>query len=184
MSKRKLFLITFLLTAGVLLGVIYVNRPAPLPKMVRINDNLYITSQLKPESIVDLRIPPIRTIVDLRPDGEAKNQPSSAEIELAAKRNFLAFHYIPVPHGAIPNDAVRKLGEVLSHEEAKPALLYCRTGNRAVRTFALAEASRAGGPGCDEIIRMVHDAGFSADDLKENITQRISQRSATQTVRQ
>ena len=48
-----------------------------------------------------------------------------------------------------------------------------------MRTFALVEASRVDGPSYDDIIKMVKQAGFSADDLKDNINERISKRKTT-----
>jgi uncharacterized protein (TIGR01244 family) len=179
MSKLKLFFISFLLTTGGLLTFIYLQRPQPsltsFPKLVPIATDLFLTSQLKPENIPSLRDRGIKTVVDMRPDGEAWNQAPSSTIEAISKGNGLNFYYIPVPHESIPLGAVDALAEALSHE-AKPAFLYCRTGRRAVRLFALVEASRVDGPSADAIIGMVRAAGFSADDLKDDIAQRLAHR--------
>ena len=181
--KLKLFFASLLLTAGLTLGMIYINRPKGSPQRERtspvkyITDKVYLTSQLKPEDIRLLKGFLIKTLVDIRPDGEGKDQASSEEIALASKENGLGFHYIPVPHEGIPENAVLELRRVLS-EEAAPVLLYCRTGRRAVRLFALEEASRPGGPSVDSILTLVRDAGFSADDLKDDITRYFAERNA------
>jgi hypothetical protein len=52
-----------------------------------------------------------------------------------------------------------------------------------VRLFALVEAMRPNGPARDDILQMVHDAGFSADDLKDDITRRIAGRSNSDTAK-
>ena len=185
MTKLKLFLLSLLLTTGALMTVIYIHRPkAPpssAPELVYIANGLFLTSQLKPENMRALKDRGIKTIVDIRPDGEATDQASSSEIAFASKDNGLGFHYIPVPHESIPDGAVDALKDVLSRE-AMPAVLYCRTGRRAVRLFALVEASRVGGPSTDAIVEMVRAAGFSADDLRDDIAQRLSHRSSTQAV--
>jgi len=94
----------------------------------------------------------------------------------AAARNWgLGFHYIPVPHESIPAEDVVALGKALN-PEVLPACLYCRTGRRAVRLYALVQASRSGGPNANEILEMVKNAGFSAEDLKDEIAQRIAHR--------
>src|SRR4051794_33628535 len=141
MPKTKLFFISFILTTCLVGGLIYVNRPRGMrmQDLVRISDTLSITSQLQPNDVRFVRQRGIRILVDIRPDGESPDQAPSSEIELAAKTNDLAFHYIPVPHDEIPQSAVTALGNVLS-QEVGPALLYCRTGRRAVRLFALVEA--------------------------------------------
>lgn len=80
-----------------------------------------------------------------------------------------------MPHESIPDGAVDALGEALS-QEARPAVLYCRTGRRAVRLYALEEASRVDGPNTEAILQMVRAAGFSADDLQDTIEQRLAHR--------
>ncbi len=185
MSKLKLFAFALLLTTGSLLAVIYVNRPdrpgTEAPELVQLSEDLFLTSQLKPEHIRSLMNQGIRSVIDIRPDGEAADQPSSETLALAANRRRLTFHYVPVPHGTIPEEAVDALSDALS-KAPRPSVLYCRTGRRAARTFALAEASRADGLNAEEIIELVRTAGFSADDLREQIAQRISKRTTTPAV--
>jgi uncharacterized protein (TIGR01244 family) len=181
MSKRQLFLLSMLVTIGVSLTYYYFNRPGrfPAPQLVPITEGVFVTSQLKPENVSALRREGIATVIDIRPDGEAANQPSSSQIGTASRRARMRFHYIPVPHESIPEKAVAELDKALS-EQAKPVVLYCRTGRRAVRLFALVQASRSDGPESGEILQMVRNAGFSADDLKEEIAQRLSHRHAPQ----
>jgi protein tyrosine phosphatase (PTP) superfamily phosphohydrolase (DUF442 family) len=75
----------------------------------------------------------------------------------------------------VPKPAVEALQVALADRTAQ-TVLYCRTGNRAIRALALVEASRTGGPTAVAINTMVRDAGFSADDLKPEIDERIAQR--------
>lgn len=184
MSKKRLFFLSVVVTAAVLVVKIYLNRPGRnRPELVAISDGVFLTSQLQPAGIPYLRKDyQIKTVVDFRPDGEAADQPSSAQIASSTRRYSIDFHYIPVPHESIPDDAVAGLSEVLS-PDALPAVLYCRTGRRAVRTFALARASQADGPGLEAIMEMVRAAGFAADDLKSNIAERIAHRSSPPTLK-
>ena len=178
MSNFRLFILTFLVTTGVLTTYFYFNRDkSAVPKLVPVADGVFLTSQLQPANLPRLRYR-IRTIVDIRPDGEAKEQASSEEIAEAAKEYSVSFHYIPVPHESIPDSAVEALVDVLAND-AKPVLLYCRTGRRAARTFALAEASQGNGPDANAICKMVVTAGYSAEDLRGEINERISKRHHT-----
>lgn len=179
MTALKLFSLSVAVTVVTLLVVICVTYPARrlVPTDLKpITGSLSVTSQLKPENIGFLRRRRVNTVVDIRPDGEDSDQTPSSEIERAAKESGMNFHYIPVPHGPIPADAVHKLNEVLTSGVAGRVVLYCRTGNRAVRTYALTEASRPGGQDTDAILAMVRKAGFSADDLQGEINQRIAYR--------
>ena len=189
LSDARLFWLTVGITAVLFLLSIAVLQRARvksyrsssiLPaQLVPVNENTFISAQLKPDDILALERRGIQTIVDIRPDGEDAGQPSSAQLAKIAEGHKIHFHYIPVPHGTIPEEAVQQLQEVLA-EPVGPAVLYCRTGRRAVRLFALVEASRHDGPDTKAILKMVQHAGFSAIDLKEDIARRISQRSDTQ----
>jgi uncharacterized protein (TIGR01244 family) len=139
-----------------------------------LSDTVAATSQLKPENFSFLRRQRIWRIVDLRPDGEAADQPSSEVMKRAAAAQNMEFAYVPIPHESIPDASVDALTAAL--QDHGFTVLYCRSGRRAVRTFALVEASRPGGPSVEEILKMVVDAGFTAEDLKANIIQRIAAR--------
>lgn len=181
MVKTKLFFGSFGVTLCALLILFFINRP-PSARIARatlqpISDRVFVTAQLQTEQIPELIRQGIVTLIDLRPDGEAKDQPSSSEMKNAAELRGLKFFYIPVPHGDIPDKAVTALRDTLSDHNQR-ALLYCRTGRRAVRTFALVEASRPDGPTAEAILKMVSKAGFSADDIANEITERIKHRNA------
>lgn len=177
MSHLKLFGLTFLCTIIVSLGYFYMvrrNEDSLQPKLIKITDQVFLTSQLKPGSMPFLRRQHINMVIDMRPDGEAEDQPSSEQMGASAKTVGMKFHYIPVPHDSIPDKAVEALRVLLKKETAM--VLYCRTGRRAVRLYALAEASQAGGPNADEILGRVKTAGFDAADLSSEIARRIAER--------
>lgn len=177
--KTKLFFGSFAVTLCAFLTVFFINRRpnSLLTKLQLVGDHVFVTAQLRPNDISKLKYQGITTVVDLRPDGEAKDEPSSTVMKIAAERSGLKFFYIPVPHENIPDTAVAQLQDALS-DQNQLTLLYCHTGRRAVRTFALAEASRPDGPTADAILKMVSRAGFSADDIANEITQRIAHRNA------
>jgi uncharacterized protein (TIGR01244 family) len=114
-------------------------------------------------------------VIGLRPDGEARGQPSSAAVHKEAERHGLTFVYIPTPRSAIPDEIVESLSKALAAADG-PVLLYCRSGSRAARVWALAEASRPGGPDKAFIARAVSDAGQKIDDLVPRIEARIAAR--------
>jgi uncharacterized protein (TIGR01244 family) len=82
-----------------------------------------------------------------------------------------------VPHGEIPEQAVTRLREALDRQQG-PVLLYCRSGKRAARTWALAEASRPNGLPAEAIVAAVRGAGQEADDLRPRIDAAVAARGA------
>jgi uncharacterized protein (TIGR01244 family) len=177
-SERPVFLPSVLLGAlGASLALLVWFGLLDHPKdrtFRQLSAGVYVTEQVGPQDLPDLA-DRFAVVVDLRPDGEAQDQASSAEIGDAARALGLAFFYVPVPHEAIPPDAVTRLGDALD-ETTGDALLYCRSGKRATRTFALVQASDPDGPTADEILGMVRDAGYSAEDLRAEIAARIAKR--------
>lgn len=136
---------------------------------------VHVRDQIALETVGALDRDGYRTLINLRPDGEDQNQPASAAVESAAVNAGLTYAYIPTPHGDIPDSVVDDLARALAKSE-RPAVLYCRSGKRATRVWALAEASRSGGPSIAEITTAVKSAGQTVDDLMPRIEKRFSER--------
>lgn len=138
-------------------------------------DRVWVAGQVTPAQLAALAARGFRTVIDLRPDGEAAGQPSSAQMQAAARAAGLAFAYIPVAHGPIHADAADKLGRTLVAAD-RHVLIYCASGRRAARTWALAEASRRGGLDEAAILAAVKGAGQDASELQAEIAQRVAAR--------
>lgn len=177
LKLRWTFLLAALLgMAGVIVAALATRTPPAAEAEVHpLPGGVWVAEQVTPAQLADLDGKGFRAVVDLRPDGEAAGQPSSLQVGRAAHDAGLAFQYIPVPHGPIPADAVEQLARALSTSN-KPILLYCHSGRRAARTWALAEASRAGGLAEDAILQAVAQAGQDAGDLRPEIARRIARR--------
>jgi uncharacterized protein (TIGR01244 family) len=136
---------------------------------------VWISGQITAQQVDELKSQGIKTIVALRPDGEVPAQPASSSIDAAARSAGLAFAYAPVAGSDIPASAVDAVSRAIARPD-NTVLLYCRSGSRAARTWALAEASRMGGLEAEAIESVVQSAGQSADDLREQIAARIATR--------
>lgn len=136
---------------------------------------VYVRDQVALDAVAKLQGKGMRALINLRPDGEDQNQAPSAAVESAATTAGLAYAYIPTPHGDIPDTVVDELAKALAKTD-RPAVLYCRSGKRATRVWALAEASRTGGPSIAEIVAAVKSAGQTVDDLMPRIEKRFSER--------
>lgn len=176
-SKRVLFGLAILAGMSLVLArPLYekFSRPPPA-KVHHLHANISVSEQLKPEEIPELRERGFATIIDLRPDGEAVGQASSAEMASAARAKRMQFVYVPVPHGAIPDSAVAALDKALENSSGD-VLLYCRSGKRAARTWGLVEASHVGGMDGRAILAAIKTGGQNADDLSEDVARRIAAR--------
>ncbi len=148
------------------------DRALPLHPLAR---DISITEQLRPEAMRQLTADGFATVIDMRPDGEAADEPRSSVMASAAQANHLHFAYVPVPHGDIPDSVVASLKTALVANPG-PVLLYCRSGRRAARSWSLVEASKAGGMSTDEILAAVKSTGQTADDLHDAIARRVQAR--------
>ena len=166
--------------AAVVLAIAAVNRPRPHASLEAkpLVGDVWVSEQIQAGDFGVLKQKQFKSIIDLRPDGEAPNQPASFRVEWFAKSSGMTFAYVPVPHGDIPAQSVDALSTALASAQ-KPTLLYCRSGKRAARTWALVEASRNGGMDAAAIEAAVASVGQSADDLHQLISTRIAARAAT-----
>ncbi len=140
-----------------------------------LGNNIFVRDQMMPQDVSQAAQHNVTLIAALRPDGEAAGQPSSQEMAQAAKQAGIAFHYIPVAPGSIPTEEAAKLSAALKGHKG-PVILYCRSGLRAVRTWALAEAQNPQGAELETILSTAKKAGFTVDDLKDILKQQIEAR--------
>ena len=125
----------------------------------RLTNELAVAGQVNPSDIPGLAAQGIRAIICNRPDGEAPDQPTYAEMEKAAAANGIKIVYQPVVMTAISDADAEAFGKLLD-ELPKPVLVYCRSGMRSATLWAL---SQAGTLPVEEIVEAAAMAGY---DLK------------------
>ena len=139
-----------------------------------------VGGQVLPADVASLRTAGYRTLVNMRPDGEAADQPPSDAVASAAREAGLAYAYVPTPAANLADEVIDDLSRTLATAEG-PVFIYCRSGTRVARAWALAEASRPGGLDRDGIIDAVSKAGFNVDDLLPRIDTRLAARHSVST---
>jgi uncharacterized protein (TIGR01244 family) len=102
----------------------------------------------------------IRMIVNNRPDGEESGQPSSAELEGAARAAGLDYRHIPIS-GGFPPQRVEAMAEAL---EQGPVLAFCRSGTRSTFLWALARAAR--GAPAEDSVKAAAAAGYDLEPIR------------------
>jgi uncharacterized protein (TIGR01244 family) len=177
-GTRRYLIGSLVLAAGCMLGMpAHAQEVQAAPIQAKaLTPNIAISEQVNPASAAAVARQGYTTVIDLRPDGESADQPSSSEVGKAVRGQGLQFHYIPVANGApISDAAVEQLAKALSGSSG-PVLMYCRSGKRAARTWSLVEASRPGGMQPAEILAAVKAAGQPSDDLETQIRKRFAER--------
>jgi uncharacterized protein (TIGR01244 family) len=127
----------------------------------RLSEQVLVAGQIDPADVAEAARSGIAAIVNNRPDGEEPGQPTSGEIEAAARAAGLAYHHIPVSGGIAP-DEVERLASVL--EEQPRVLIFCRSGTRSTWLWALAEARR--GADGETLIAQAAEAGYDLEPLR------------------
>ena len=123
----------------------------------RLDDKTLIDGQISHADIAALKAEGVTMIVNNRPDGEDVGQPTSAEIEAAARDAGLDYRHVPIARGMGPAD-VEAMRNAIHAAGAGKMFAYCRTGNRSALAWAVAKSED--GTSRDELERCVGDAGF------------------------
>lgn len=127
-----------------------------------------VTTQVTPAAIVAAKAAGFRAIINNRPDREEPEQPSSAELEAAAKAAGLEYHHIPVVPGQFGDAQIDAFCDAIGGC-AKPALAFCKSGMRATSLWALSQAGRLT---TDEILRQASACGYDLTPLVSRIEAR------------
>jgi uncharacterized protein (TIGR01244 family) len=122
----------------------------------RIDERTLVAGQIRPEDLAKAKAEGVTMIVNNRPDGEQAGQPSSAELEAAARAAGLGYRHIPVASG-FSAEQVRAMAEALEEAEGR-VLAFCLSGTRSTFLWALARAQQ--GEDGEELIGKAAAAGY------------------------
>lgn len=130
-------------------------------ELKRINDHVSVSGQIQPEEVAELKGEGFVAIVNNRPDGEAADQPSGAQIAAAAEAAGIDYHFIPMGRAGVDQEMIDNTRAALDGARG-PVLCYCRTGTRSTTLWALAQAGRMP---ADDIIAAAANAGYDISHL-------------------
>ena len=128
----------------------------------RVTDQLSVSPQISLEDLPRAAALGFTLVINNRPDGEDPAQPSSAQVEAAAKAAGLAYAYIPV-RGAPTPDQVTTERSILENHEG-PVLAFCRSGTRSIITWSLGEAMD-GARSREELVTLGQQAGYDLNGV-------------------
>ncbi|WP_353172214.1 TIGR01244 family sulfur transferase [Acinetobacter rudis] len=103
------------------------------------SESVGFAGQIGPEHVNQVVEKGFKSIINNRPDFEGgSEQPSSAQIEEAARQAGLDYVFQPIVAGQITEVDVRTFA---NHYNTlpKPILMFCRTGNRSNNLYQIAK---------------------------------------------
>ena len=123
----------------------------------RITDDVSVAPQISVADVAEAARAGFKGIINNRPDGEEPGQPTSAQIEAAARDAGIAYAHIPVvgSPGPAQVEAVREIVDAADG----PILAFCRSGTRSIVTWSIGEA-QSGALSRGEIVMLGRAAGY------------------------
>ena len=99
-----------------------------------------VAPQLTPSAMAEAAQAGFKSVVNNRPDFEhGPDQPTSAQIEAAARAAGLEYRHLPVDGGYQSPEEIAAMATLLA-ELPRPLLMFCRSGARSTRLYAAATA--------------------------------------------
>jgi uncharacterized protein (TIGR01244 family) len=123
----------------------------------KVTDDFSVAPQIETADLATAAGLGFRLVINNRPDAEQPGQPTSAEMQAAARAAGL--DYVHIPFVGRPTaeqaEAVRKAAEGAKG----PVLAFCRSGTRSITAWSLGQA-QAGARSRDELIGLAAGAGY------------------------
>jgi uncharacterized protein (TIGR01244 family) len=105
-----------------------------------IDTDVCVAPQLHPDAMAAAARAGFRSVVNNRPDFEGDaGQPTSAQIEAAARAAGLEYRHLPVSSAHQSPEEIAAFA-ALCKELPRPMLLFCRSGARSTRLYHAAQA--------------------------------------------
>ena len=123
----------------------------------QLDDKTLVDGQIGPDDVATLKAMGVTLIVNNRPDGEDVGQPTSDEIEAAARKAGIDYRHVPIARGLGPSD-IEAMREAMHSASEGKLFAFCRSGNRS--TLAWAVARSEDGVPTEELHRQANQAGF------------------------
>jgi uncharacterized protein (TIGR01244 family) len=116
-------------------------NPSALP-LREVSPDICVAPQMTPEAMAEVARAGFRSVVNNRPDFEhGPDQPTSAEIEAAARAAGLEYRFLPVSGGFQTPEQIDAMARLLD-ELPRPMLAFCRSGSRSANLLAQAQSVR------------------------------------------
>lgn len=128
-----------------------------MPDFRQVTPDFSVAPQIAVADVAEAARQGFVMLINNRPDGEAPDQPTSAQMQAAAEAEGLTFVNVPV-RGGPTREQVEAVAAAVAEADG-PVLAYCRSGTRSIITWSLGQALSGARPR-EELIRLGADAGY------------------------
>lgn len=127
----------------------------------KVNADFSVSPQLTASSVQAAAQAGFRTLINNRPDHEAPDQLTSAQVAALCQSHGLGYVYAPTTTPtALPD--VARMGAALAQAQG-PVLAFCRSGTRSITLWAMVQAQAGKGP--EHLIEAAKGAGYDLSGL-------------------
>ncbi len=103
--------------------------------------DLSVSPQLEPGAMAAVAAAGFKSVINNRPDGEGgAAQPTSAQVEVAARAAGLEYVHLPVLPAVQSPEEIARFAELLA-TLPKPILAFCRSGARSTKLYNAARSA-------------------------------------------
>lgn len=131
----------------------------------RLTDAYAVSPQIDPEDVAVARDAGFVALICNRPDAEVPPSHQADSIRAAAEEAGLAFHDLPVVHGALTPELVEAHRQAVEDADG-PVLAYCASGNRSTVIWALGAAPRTAP---DALLAAARAHGYQLEMLRPQL---------------
>jgi uncharacterized protein (TIGR01244 family) len=123
--------------------------PTQALRAQQVEPGFFAAPQLSPEDMPALAAAGVRSVINNRPDGEGgAQQPSSDQLQAAARAAGLEYRYLPVPSSGHSDADARRMAQLVG-ELPRPVLAFCRSGRRSAALYLKGKTLPSPRPGAD-----------------------------------
>lgn len=122
----------------------------------------FVSPQIGPEDMDDLRAAGITRILCNRPDAEVPPSHSADAIRAAAEASGLSFAVQPLTHQSMVPDVIAQ-NRALGADTDDVTLAYCASGTRSCIAWALGQAGRME---ADDIVAAARAGGYDISNIR------------------
>jgi uncharacterized protein (TIGR01244 family) len=128
----------------------------------KVTEAFAVAPQIAVGDVAEARALGFVKLINNRPDHEAPDQPTSAQIEAAARAAGLDYVHIPFAGRPTPEQAAAVAAA--AEDAAGPVLAFCRSGTRSITAWSLGQAA-SGRRAPEELVRLGAGAGYDLSPL-------------------
>ena len=129
--------------------------------IVKLTDTVGVSEQISASDVAEIAAAGFKVLVNNRPDGEAPDQPSSAEISAAADVAGVRYYYLPITADIFPGPDVSVMASLLD-DVTQPVLAFCRTGTRCTNLWVATREEEAAKVAATQARALGYDLAMSS----------------------